>query len=339
MSISIALCTYNGEKYIQEQLESIFQQSIKPIEIIICDDNSTDNTVSIIKKIQENSPIPISLHINSFNEGVKKNFVKAISLCQGDYIALSDQDDYWLPKKLEKLVNALTNNPSKEVVFSNLRLVDENLNELNSTMWDYVVFDERLKKIWNNGGAYKILTVIGSKVTGCSMLFSTKYIKNILPSLINNEYNPNLIHDRLISLIAAKEDKITFVDECLVLYRQHSQQVVGTGYFFRGETKKRNIFQVIKDFQSLESLLIQRQELQKILETKLLIISSFKEYNYEIDATTLKNEVLCLEERINYPKHRIKRLGKIIENYRNKKYQLYSHSVIKCVLKDIFVIK
>ena len=97
--ISVALACYNGENFIYEQIQSIINQTITDLEIIICDDKSTDNTIDIIHNIKDKR---IKLYQNNIQLGVVKNFEKAISLCNGEYIALSDQDDVWVEKKLEK---------------------------------------------------------------------------------------------------------------------------------------------------------------------------------------------------------------------------------------------
>lgn len=95
MMNSVAMCTYNGEKYIKEQLESIIHQTLPPDEIIICDDGSNDHTISAIKETMRVWRGSWMLVQNEKNLGYKKNFQKAISLCQGDIIYLSDQDDVW----------------------------------------------------------------------------------------------------------------------------------------------------------------------------------------------------------------------------------------------------
>ena len=99
--ISVAMCTYNGEKYIQEQLESIIYQSVPPDEIVICDDCSNDATLEIVKDILNSYDGIVQLVSNKHNLGYRKNFEKAISLCHGDIIFLSDQDDVWSSNKIE----------------------------------------------------------------------------------------------------------------------------------------------------------------------------------------------------------------------------------------------
>ena len=106
--ISVAMTTYNGEKYLKEQIDSILSQSEKDIELIICDDCSTDNTNKILSDYTEKDK-RVHVYKNELNLGYVKNFEKAISLCSGDYIALSDQDDIWLPEHLSVLLKHLKN--------------------------------------------------------------------------------------------------------------------------------------------------------------------------------------------------------------------------------------
>ena len=98
--ISIAMATFNGEKYLREQLDSIYSQTLLPYEIVAADDCSTDRTTEILEEYRIKKGLKYL--VNEHNIGVVKNFEKAISLCQGDYVALSDQDDIWFPEKLEK---------------------------------------------------------------------------------------------------------------------------------------------------------------------------------------------------------------------------------------------
>ena len=107
--ISIALCTYNGEKYLREQLDTLVDQTYKNLEIIIVDDCSTDSTMQILEEYAEQY-INIKVYQNKKNLGYIKNFEKALSLCLGEYIAMSDQDDSWALNKIEYLVGLIKDN-------------------------------------------------------------------------------------------------------------------------------------------------------------------------------------------------------------------------------------
>ena len=125
--ISIALPTYNGEKYIREQLDSIYNQTLVPDEVVVVDDCSTDNTVNILEEYSQR--YGLKYFVNDSNIGYNKNFEKAIRLCAGDYIALSDQDDVWFPTKIQVSYDAISKFPKDRpaLVSSFVEQVDANL--------------------------------------------------------------------------------------------------------------------------------------------------------------------------------------------------------------------
>ncbi|MGC8751805.1 glycosyltransferase, partial [Hydrotalea sp.] len=141
MEISVALCTYNGASFIKEQLNSILLQTLPVNEIIICDDGSTDNTINILNEYKLLYPNIIQLYKNEYTLGAKKNFEKAILLCKGDYIFLSDQDDIWCKNKVEIYVEHFNRFPSISVFFSNGKIIDENSKTSNQTLWDTLYFN------------------------------------------------------------------------------------------------------------------------------------------------------------------------------------------------------
>jgi len=117
LSCSVAIAAYKGEKYISEQLESLFTQSRLPDEIVICDDSPDKATEELVKNLMNSSPCKIYYHHNDSTLGVNDNFSKAISLCSGDIIFLCDQDDFWLPEKIKHMLDVLYNNSSFAVRF------------------------------------------------------------------------------------------------------------------------------------------------------------------------------------------------------------------------------
>ena len=138
MQISVAMCTYNGQKYLEEQLNSIAVQSLLPIELVICDDGSADDTAEIVRQFSSTAPFPVHFFKNERNLGSTKNFEKAVSLCVGELIALSDQDDVWVPEKLARLAAVLAANPSVGGVFSNAQLIDGASRPLERLLWNEV---------------------------------------------------------------------------------------------------------------------------------------------------------------------------------------------------------
>jgi len=134
-NISVALCTYNGMAYLGQQLRSILNQTVNVNEIIICDDASTDKTWQLIKTWQKNHPQVIKAVQNEDNLGYTKNFEKAISLCTGEIIFLSDQDDIWYEYKVEKILDEFLSNTKCEMVVTDAEVVDISLNRCNATLF------------------------------------------------------------------------------------------------------------------------------------------------------------------------------------------------------------
>jgi len=218
--VSVALCTYNAELYLKEQLESIFKQTRLPDEIVVCDDCSTDSSLKILNDFRKISPVPFKIYVNEKNLGVSKNFEKAISLCSGDIIFPSDADDVWLPEKLEKLVRVLDSNKDCSYVFSDAYVVDENLNTLGYTMWERISFNrfQRLKFI--KGKQLEVL-LKHNVVSGATMAFRSYLRKLFLPI-------PEIwIHDGWIALLGSAVSRGCFIEEPLIYYRQHNHQMIG----------------------------------------------------------------------------------------------------------------
>ncbi len=140
--VSVLIATFNGEKFLEEQLQSIARQTLKPFEIVISDDNSSDGTVSVIENFNKQCNIPIKLLLNKKNKGFAKNFLEAFEHCSGEYVAFCDQDDVWMSQKLSKLKNTLEANAFPSMAFSDCVLVDQNLKSLNQTGLNYLVRPE-----------------------------------------------------------------------------------------------------------------------------------------------------------------------------------------------------
>ena len=131
--VSIALCTYNSGRFLAPMLESLLQQTWKNIEIVCCDDTSTDDTLKVLEKYQQLYPGIITIHCNEKNLGYIKNFEKCLSLCSGSFIAIADHDDIWKPHKIETLVNAIGD---AMMVYSDSVHMDEEGNELDRKISD-----------------------------------------------------------------------------------------------------------------------------------------------------------------------------------------------------------
>lgn len=211
--ISIAMAAYNGEKYLREQFDSILRQTVQDFELVICDDCSTDGTVRILEEYAQKDS-RIKVFVNKENLGFVKNFEKAIKLCSGEYIALSDQDDVWLPEHLEILMR---NIKGKDLVCGNAVLCDDSLKMNESkTLFDVLPCDfvpQERKSCF-------FYLLFNNFVQGSACLFSRKLCDLVFP-FPKNAY----FHDHWIALFASMGRGIVYIENVLLLYRQHSKQI------------------------------------------------------------------------------------------------------------------
>jgi len=214
------MCTFNGGRFLTEQLESIAAQTRLPDELIICDDGSTDESVEIIRSFAHHTPFAIRLEINTNNLGSTKNFEKAIGLCQGEIIALADQDDVWHAEKLSRIAGVLDDNERIGAVFSDAELIDDDSQLLAKTLWDSFLFNSREQKKFDHGQGLKVI-LKHATVTGATMAFRSKFRELTLPI-------PSCqVHDHWIALLIASVSQLAPISTRLVRYRKHLGQQIG----------------------------------------------------------------------------------------------------------------
>ncbi len=204
--ISVALCTYNGEKFISQQLDSILCQTYRHLEIIIVDDCSTDDTFDIVSSYARKDP-RIKCFKNEANQGFNKNFEYAIKLTTGEFIAISDQDDIWLPQKMELLLNNIND---KWLIFSNSSYI----NDRNETIPGEILNNFNLEI--NN---YKGI-LLANFITGHTTLFKREFLDYFLPLPQEGFY------DWWMGFVALYHQKAIFLDEVLTQYRIHESSVM-----------------------------------------------------------------------------------------------------------------
>jgi glycosyltransferase involved in cell wall biosynthesis len=218
--ISVALCTYNGARFLVPQLDSFLAQTRLPDELVACDDGSTDETLAILERFKGHAPFPVRLFRNDTRLGSTKNFEKAIGLCTGDLIATSDQDDVWLPEKLALSESALAGDPGRGLVFTDADVVDDDLRSRGHRMWDTVHFGRLAQRRVRKGEAFEVL-LRQWVVTGATMMFRSEYRPYILP------IPADWIHDGWIAFIIGAMATMGSVECSTVKYRQHSAQQIG----------------------------------------------------------------------------------------------------------------
>lgn len=216
--IDILLATYNGEKFVKEQIESILNQTYENFNLIISDDASTDNTLNILEEY-EKKDTRIKVFKKEKNKGLIDNFEFLLKNVTSDYFMFSDQDDIWKKDKIEKSINKLKEE-SSGLVYTDLEIVDEKLNVIYPSYWKYKQIYKKIIKYNNFEALY-----LNNFVTGCTILAKSKYIKDILPLPRNSKF---VLHDYWTALIISAKDKISYVEEPTIQYRQHKNNRVGS---------------------------------------------------------------------------------------------------------------
>lgn len=231
--ISIALATYNGEKYLKQQLDSIFSQTYPDFELIIGDDCSKDNTINIINEYISKGK-KIKLIQNTSNLGFKKNFESIISHCNGDYIAFCDQDDIWTNDHLEVLINNIENNL---LICANAALIAQDSTNLGLTTKECYLIPDSLNS--DNALAYLLHT---NFCQGTASLISKDLLKTASPIPENIGF-----HDWWLALVSSLTKQIKYIDNIVLYYRQHNSSVTKSSKWNIKEAiiahkKNKNIF-------------------------------------------------------------------------------------------------
>ena len=207
--ISVCMATYNGERYLKEQVDSILDQLGEKDELVISDDTSADSTLAILRSYQDDR---IKLYHNQ-HKGMVNNFEHALSKAAGEYIFLADQDDVWLPGKLDKMVDFL-NKGDYDVAMCNCALVDKDLQIIKSPHFDeqWPMKRSILSNLYKNAWL------------GCCMALRSSVLKATMP------FPKGLAaHDLWLALFSQWHFKTGYMDEVLVLYRRHGNTVSFTG--------------------------------------------------------------------------------------------------------------
>ncbi len=314
-----------------EQLTSFTRQTHLPDELIICDDCSNDATIEIVENFARTAPFSVSVHVNEMNLGSTKNFERAIALCAGDLIFLSDQDDVWLPAKIEKFLAEFEKSENVGMIFSDAELVGENLDSLGHKLWDFSFSPESRRKV-KNGKMFEVL-LRTNVVTGATMAFRASFRESFSP--IPTDI-PNTIHDAWIALIIAANAEVVLVEEPFILYRQHADQQLGIGWKYK-KTTRRERYERSVYFQQRE-----QERLSKLAE----VVKSYPQFQKKNSDVSIDNLIESFkkenrqmiehcEARKNMPPERLKRISLIIKEFRTGRYGRFSKG-LRSAAKDVF---
>lgn len=223
-TISIALCTYNGKAHLAEQWKSLLEQKRLPTEIVISDDQSTDGTPELLKELAANAPFTVRILSNPNRLGSNKNFERALAACEGDLIFICDQDDFWLPNKIETMTQYMIQHAEAQITFCDAWVTDEQLQGKQHRVWEAVRFDTIIRDRWRAGEMMDIM-LDGNRMMGCATVIRRTFLPTVLP--IPENLPGDFIYDGWIALVGAAHNAVHFIEEPLQLYRTHRRQQVG----------------------------------------------------------------------------------------------------------------
>lgn len=342
MKFSVAMCTYNGAQYLPEQLESIAAQTRLPDLLVICDDHSSDDTRKIIESFAAKSPFPVSLYVNRENIGTAKNFERAIGLCGGDLIALSDQDDVWHPEKLRRLEEAFISAPHVGLIFTDAEIVDGSLRSIDSRLWELMLFSQKEQRLIERGKALELL-LRQNIVTGATMAFRASFVKLISPI----PPDALLVHDIWIAWVVASIADIAFISEPLIKYRQHPKQQTG---FLRtrdssNSEHKRAHASIISEYYLSEQHATKSEikyalasfhlfELNRLYPYYQRLLALCREYNQQEGIQTIETRIAYLQgkaahyhARAKMTEGRLGRLNLVLKELLTLRYHHYSQGI------------
>lgn len=325
LRISIAMATYNGSKYLREQLDSFLAQTRLPDELVITDDCSTDDSVEIIKAFAAKAPFEVRLGCNEKNLGYTANFNQALMKTTGDLVFLSDQDDFWFPEKLERMERYAVDWPAMLVLMNDAALTDDNLNELGLTKQGQI----------ESAGMSE-----SSFVMGCCAVVRRELLDICLP--IPMHYKG---HDGWIVKMAEGVGRKRVVADVLQWYRRHDQN---ESQFIANRTNK--VTRGIVFRQMLMNAFLsddQHKQLSAASDQARCFLEGVRDAStraavkplsaaLSIYAVELERRLMVFKQRCKIrEKPRLARLPAIIDLWRCDGYALFSG--IKSAARDLFL--
>lgn len=226
--IDILLATYNGEKYLKEQIDSILNQTYKNIKLIISDDCSKDNTREILKEYEQKDE-RVKVYYQEENQGYIKNFEFLLKQVTSDFYMLSDQDDVWLPEKVEKSYKTLKDK-NADLVFGDLEVVDKDLNTIYPSFNKFMLLERKIQKYINTNK----VNYLYNCVTGCTVISKKEFIEKLLPFPAKSKY---VAHDHWLGIMLSLNGKLVYMPEKYIKYRQHGNNQIGTNKISHGFKK------------------------------------------------------------------------------------------------------
>lgn len=322
-TISVALCTYNGARFIEQQLRSILAQGDLISEIVIADDGSTDATLDIVRRIAaESTDAGVAIEFRLLTEGgghgVTKNFERAVIACRSDFIALSDQDDIWHPSRLRRLVEQFEQRPNLLFLHTDARLVDENGNPLGHQLLHTLEVGAEDSRAIHGGDAFWVF-LRRNLATGATSMFRRSLLESALP------FSEDWVHDEWLAIIAAAVGELDFLPEPLIDYRQHGANQIGV----RTPTLAVKVRRVLEPRGARNRELALRSA---SLLARLVLLGPLVAPN---KLAAARNKVQLETFRAGLPRHRIKRILPVFHKARTGQYVQFASQGRLDIIRDL----
>lgn len=224
MKVSVAMCTYNGARFLQQQLDSLLAQSRRPDQVVICDDVSSDNTVQILQRFAlkaQELGVDVKLRVNPSNLGYVRNFEAALELCDGELVFLCDQDDVWMPEKIERFFQRFSQDPQLLLLHADARLVDAQGQDLGCGLFESLEVTAAELAAVHAGDALTVL-MRRNLVTGATAALRRELLQRALP------VEQGWIHDEWLAMAAAASGgRVDCLEWPAIAYRQHGGNQIG----------------------------------------------------------------------------------------------------------------
>jgi glycosyltransferase involved in cell wall biosynthesis len=310
---SVALCTYNGARFLDQQLASIAAQTRPPDELVVSDDASTDNTVELVEAFRRRATFPVRLFVQPFNLGSAKNFEHALGQCTGELIALSDQDDIWFPHRLQASEEYMQRHFSAAFVFTDGIVIDAAGRPLGHTLWQAFHFDQPLQAAIT-AGDYSVL-LRHRFITGATITLRAEALPRILP------FPASWVHDEWLATVTPFFAEIGMLGQELLQYRVHTTQQVGA--------------QRVRSYSSASHWAnIDRQRTQMV--DLLAHLEQHPPVRHPDLVTAYRERAAALARRAALPSSSFQRIARVTRNYSD--YRLHGAGILSAV-KDILLAK
>ncbi|HUC19535.1 MAG TPA: glycosyltransferase [Acetobacteraceae bacterium] len=312
--VSVAMTTYNGERFIEEQLASLAQQSRLPDELVVSDDGSQDGTLERVRAFAAQAPFPVRILCGSRSRGVLDNFDRVIASCQGDIVFPCDQDDVWLPQKLAEMTEALARHPSAGMVISNSELVDEHLCPTGRNL-----YTRRLRgteHLYARGREAVRLVLASGLVFGHTMAFRSLPLLMRPAALVTTQS----AYDVIRVLLAASFFDLVVIPHALTRYRRHESQVTPAQDVSPGPVER--IRQLVAGYQW------QAATNARFAGNLLQISAELETLGAEEDVIRfLQGKIRMATVQEALPPSRLRRVLPVASNLMSGRYHLYANGI------------